>query len=98
MPTIKPRCTITFEDEKLRERIDTFRFENRYRSQNDAIMALINKGIETLTGEILIKPKEEISEEDKRILNLYHAADPQAQIYALEMLENHPASKKKYLA
>ena len=34
MPTIKPRCTITFEDEALRDRIDTFRFENRYRSQN----------------------------------------------------------------
>ena len=95
MPTIKPRCTITFEDEELRERIDTFRFENRYRSQNDAIMALINSGIEALTGEVLTKPKEEISSEDKRILKIFHDAEPTAQMYALQMLENNPAIKKK---
>ena len=95
MPTIKPRCTITFEDEELRERIDTFRFENRYRSQNDAIMALINRGIEALTGKVPIKPKEEMSVEDKRILQLYHAADEQARYYAIQLLENNPAEKKK---
>lgn len=96
MPTIKPRCTITFEDEELRDKIDTFRFENRYRSQNDAIMALINRGIEVLTGEVITKPKtEEISKEDKRVLNAYHAAEPYAQMIALQTLENNPAEKKK---
>jgi hypothetical protein len=96
MPTIKPRCTITFEDEELRDKIDTFRFENRYRSQNDAIMAIINRGIEVLTGEVVTKPKtEEISKEDKRVLTVYHAADPVYQGIALEILENHQAEKKK---
>lgn len=96
MPTIKPRCTITFEDEELRDKIDTFRFENRYRSQNDAIMALINRGIEVLTGEVVTKPKtEEISKEDRRVLTAYHAAAPYAQMIALQTLENNPAEKKK---
>lgn len=96
MPTIKPRCTITFEDEALRDRIDTFRFENRYRSQNDAIMALINRGIEVLTGEVVAKPKEEVlSNEDKRVLKAYHAAEPVYQEIALEILENHQSEKKK---
>ena len=96
MPTIKPRCTITFEDEELRDKIDTFRFENRYRSQNDAIMALINRGIEVLTGEVVTKPKtEEISKEDRRVLTAYHSADDSAKFFALQMLENNPAEKKK---
>ena len=96
MPTIKPRCTITFEDEELRDKIDTFRFENRYRSQNDAIMALINKGIEVLTGEVVTKPKvEEISKEDRRVLNAYHEADDSAKFFALQMLESNPVEKKK---
>ena len=96
MPTIKPRCTITFEDEELRDKIDTFRFENRYRSQNDAIMALINKGIEVLTGEVVAKPKvEEISKEDRRVLNAYHEADDSAKFFALQMLESNPVEKKK---
>ena len=96
MPTIKPRCTITFDDEELRDKIDTFRFENRYRSQNDAIMALINKGIEVLTGEVVAKPKvEEISKEDRRVLNAYHEADDSAKFFALQILESNPVEKKK---
>jgi hypothetical protein len=96
MPTIKPRCTITFDDEELRDKIDTFRFENRYRSQNDAIMALINKGIEVLTGEVVTKPKvEEISKEDRRVLNAYHEADDSAKFFALQILESNPVEKKK---
>ena len=95
MPTQKPRTMITFNDEELCERVNTFRFEGRYKSQNDAIMALIDKGIEVLTGEVSAKPKEEISAEDKRVLLLYHAAEPVYQEIALEILENHQVEKKK---
>lgn len=96
MPTIKPRCTITFEDEELRDKIDTFRFENRYRSQNDAIMALINRGIEVLTGEVVTKPKtEEISKEDREVLDAYHAADPVSRLYAMHILKMEMPEKKK---
>ena len=94
MPTQKPRTMITFNDEELCERVNEFRFEGRYKSQNDAIMALIDKGIEVLTGEIVQKPKEELSKEDKRVLKAYHAADEWARYFALQMLENNPAEKK----
>ena len=95
MPTQKPRTMITFNDKELCERVNEFRFEGRYKSQNDAIMALIDKGIEVLTGEMLTKPKEEISAEDKRVLQLYHEAEPVYRGIALEILENHQTEKKK---
>lgn len=87
MPTIKPRCTITFDDEQLRERIDEFRFNNRYRSQNDAIMALINRGIEVLTGVKVQKREVKLSPEDKRLLNAFHNAKPIIQDAVMTILE-----------
>jgi len=95
MPTQKPRTMITFNDEELYKAVDEYRFEHRFRSQNEALMDLINRGIKALTGEVFTKPKEEISAEDKRILKLYHAAEPIYQGIVLEILENHQAEKKK---
>ena len=95
MPTQKPRTMITFNDEGLYKAVDEYRFEHRFRSQNEALMDLLNKGIEALTGEAPTKPKDEISSEDKRILKIFHDAEPTAQMYALQMLENNPAIKKK---
>ena len=95
MPTNKPRTMITFNDEELYKAVDEYRFEHRFRSQNEALMYLINRGIEALTGEVLDKSKEEISAEDKRILQLYHNTEPVYQGIALEILENHQAQKKK---
>lgn len=87
MPTIKPRCTITFDDEQLRERIDEFRFTNRYRSQNDAIMALINRGIESLTGIKVQRREVKLSPEDKRLLSAFHHAKPIIQDAVMTILE-----------
>lgn len=97
MPTNKPRTMITFNDEALYKAVDEYRFEHRFRSQNEAVMALINKGIEILMSETHtdIEPVEKLSDEDKRVLNTYHAADPVYQGIALEILENHKAEKKK---
>lgn len=96
MPTDKPRCTITFEDKELRDRVDSFRFENRFRSQNDAIMALINKGIEVLTGQIMEKPREDLSAEDKRLLKAFHDADPMTRYYAMHVLNiSEPKEKNR---
>ena len=93
MATTKPRCTITFEDETLRDRVDSFRFDNRYRSQNDAIMALINKGIEVLTGDAP-KPRDDLSAEEKRVLKAYRSASDEAKYFALQLLERNTAEKK----
>lgn len=94
MPTNKPRMMITFNDKELHDRVETYRFENRFKSQNDALMALLDKGIEIMMGENPSKPKEEISHEEKRVLRAYRNADPNAQRFALQLLENNPIEKK----
>ena len=50
MPTEKPRYTITVDDE-LMQRIDDFRFENRYASRSAATLELIRMGMEVLEKE-----------------------------------------------
>lgn len=47
MPTNKPRYTIIVDDELL-EKIDNFRFENRYPSRSAATLELIRRGMEVL--------------------------------------------------
>jgi len=98
MPTNKPRAMITFNDKELYKAVDEYRFTHRFRSQNEAVMDLINKGIEKLTGETPIEPAEKLTDEDRRVLTAYHAADDSAKFFALQMLENNPAEKKKNLA
>ena len=95
MPTNKPRAMITFNDEELYKAVDEYRFAHRFKSQNEAIMDLINKGIEVLMGETQVKHAEKLSNEDKQVLNAYHAAEPVYQGIALEILQNHQAEKKK---
>ena len=97
MPTKKPRTMITFNDEALYKAVDEYRFEHRFRSQNEALMDLINKGIEVLMGETHtdIEPAEKLTDEDRMVLNAYHAAEPVYQEIALEILENHQAKKEK---
>lgn len=98
MPTDKPRTMITFKDKELHERVETYRFEQHFKSQNDAIMFLINKGIEQLTGETPADTVDVLSDEDRRVLNAYHAALPVIQSAALQMLESNPSEKKANLA
>ena len=50
MPTNKPRYTIIVDDELL-EKIDDFRFENRYPSRSAATLELIRRGMEALTRQ-----------------------------------------------
>lgn len=56
MPTEKPRYTVIV-DEELLEKIDDFRFENRYPSRSAATLELIRLGMEAL--------KEEQGKDDK---------------------------------
>lgn len=43
MPTNKPRFTVTMSDEMLQQ-IDDFKFANRYKTQNQAVIALVRRG------------------------------------------------------
>ena len=47
MPTEKPRFTIVI-DQELLDKIDDFRFENRYPSRSAATLELIRLGMEAL--------------------------------------------------
>ena len=47
MATEKPRFTIIF-DEKFLEKIDDFRFENRFQSRSAAAIELMRLGLESL--------------------------------------------------
>lgn len=57
MATNKPRYTVSVDDE-LFERIEDFRFENRFNSRAEATIALIKLGLESLEEK---KSKEEVS-------------------------------------
>lgn len=47
MPTEKPRYTVTV-DEELMQKIDDYRFENRFPSRSAATLELIRLGMEAL--------------------------------------------------
>lgn len=50
MPSEKPQYTIVVDDELL-EKIEDFRFENRYQSRSAATLALIRLGLEAKKKE-----------------------------------------------
>ena len=95
MPTLNPRITFTVSDETMKA-IDEYRFSHRMRNQTQAILSLIDLGFKVLDGNgPIIEPSEKLTDEDRRVLTAYHAADPVYQGIALEILENHKVEKKK---
>ena len=55
MSTEKPRYTITLEPEML-EKIDDFRFENRFANRTQATLELIRIGMEAIeSGKVELK-------------------------------------------
>lgn len=50
MPTKKPRITITMSEEQLGQ-IEEYRYEKRMKNQTQAILSLIEKGIDVLASE-----------------------------------------------
>lgn len=50
MPTKKPRYTVVMDEEML-QKIDDFRFENRFPSRCAATLELIRLGMESLERE-----------------------------------------------
>lgn len=50
MPTDKPRFSLTVDAETL-ELIDNFRYENRYPTRSEAVIALVKMGLEKVANE-----------------------------------------------
>ena len=95
MPTLNPRITFTVTEETMKA-IDEYRFSHRLRNQTQAILSLIDLGFKVLDGdEPVVDLTEKLSDEDRQVLNAYHAAEPVYQEIALEILENHQAKKEK---
>ena len=94
MPTMNPRITFTVSEETMKA-IDEYRFSHRLKNQTQAILSLIDIGFKVLQDKEPIEPAEKLSDEDRQVLNAYHAAEPVYQGIALEILENHQAKKEK---
>lgn len=95
MPTTKPRSMITFNDKELYERVNSYRFEHRFKSQNDAVMDLINKGIETLLSDAPTKQTIELTDEQLHVIDLYNNTDPIYQGVAVKIMEDNQISIKE---
>lgn len=50
MPTEKPRITITMSEDQLAQ-IEAYKFENKIKNQTQAILALIEKGMDVLEAQ-----------------------------------------------
>lgn len=97
MPTMNPRITFTVSEETMNA-IDEYRFSHRLKNQTQAILSLIDLGFRVLQDKEPIEPVEKLSDEDRRVLNAYHAALPVIQSAALQMLKSNPSEKKANLA
>lgn len=89
MPTENPRVTFTLSEDLLK-RIDDYRYEQRMRSQTQAIVSLIYKGIEAL-NIVPVTDAPTLTRKENELLSAYRAADERAQADALDMLWRHPA-------
>lgn len=85
MPTKKPRVTFALSEEEL-ERVESFRKAHNIKNQSQAILALIERGIESTNSK---KEKCSVSDllgdgpaekiqlpaKDQELLDAYHDAD-----------------------
>ncbi len=65
MPTDKPRVTFTMSEEMLK-RVDDYKFDNRIKNQTQAIVKLIDRGLEVINEQNMPKTVS-ITSQTKRI-------------------------------
>ena len=94
MPTMNPRITFTVSEETMKA-IDDYKFSHRMKNQTQAILSLIDIGFKVLEDKEPIEPAEKLSDEDREVLNAYHAADPVSRLYAMHILKMEMPEKKK---
>ena len=94
MPTMNPRITFTVSEETMKA-IDDYKFSHRMKNQTQAILSLIDIGFKVLEDKEPIEPTEKLSDEDRQVLDAYHAADPVSRLYAMHILKMELPEKKK---
>lgn len=90
MPTMNPRITFTVCEE-MRKQIEDYMFENRIKNTTQAIVSLINKGFQTVTGE----PVQLFTEDEIEVVELYRQADTIYKGVAMKVMHDNPAEKKE---
>lgn len=72
MPTNKPRVTFTIDETQL-NKIDKYRFEYKFKNQTQAILSLIENGLNAIQKES--KPNQEFSKDEMEQIKKYRALD-----------------------
>jgi len=58
MPTEKPRVTFTISEEKLKI-LDEYRFSNKIKNQSQAILSLLEKGLDSMENKAALSVTDE---------------------------------------
>lgn len=99
MPTSKPRFTITM-DESLFQQIEEFRFNHRYKNQTQAVLALIEKGIDDLLQQSNICEERDpdiLTPYERQLVEDYRSINEQGQEYVRQSLYMAKQTFKKML-
>ena len=72
MPTKKPRVTFALPEDTYQQ-VEQYRFDSRIKNQTQAILSLINAGLEDVEGKTKKAPS--MSDEAKKIAEIYDSLD-----------------------
>lgn len=72
MPTKKPRVTFALPEDTY-QMVEQYRYDSRIKNQTQAILSLINAGLEDVEGKIKKAPS--MSDEAKKIAEIYDSLD-----------------------
>ena len=88
MATDKPRYSITL-DERLLEKVESFRFINRYSTRTQATVELIRLGIEKLeeSGKSTLAAESEATKKEKNLLEMFWKLDEESQKEVINFID-----------
>lgn len=92
MPTTNPRITIMVSDDLLKK-IDEYRFSHRKKNQTQAIVELINIGLEVISGRE-VPQEQKFTEEELHLVDLYRSTLDIFRSTTMAMLEESLKEKR----
>lgn len=82
MPTEKPRISFAVPED-LMDKIDSFRFDNRIRNQSQAVIQLMERGLEALNAADGIKKEpafyDTLEDAERELLGLFRSVNAAGQ-------------------
>ena len=84
MPTDKPRISFALSEELLRQ-VDEYRFSHRVKNQSQAIIQLMEKGLEVLMSQPAPEtPTDDLTEQERNLIMDFRSLSPQGKAYVLQ--------------